>query len=670
MRVLDIDKHYPMMPNGAAIPTVLEDDDKKQIRGFVAHWHLSTSRWDPGPAFNWKRVLSGLQNEYNWFPLAWKESLILQGRQYSEAVDAAYELVRNTETEQAGGTFPIGPNQTWHGGVHLFPPFDRYAKKKKRYAVHAMFDGEVVAAHFERGRRAFGHNNFVVLRHEIKVPKPKAKRQEDGSLEMQTFKFFSLYMHLDSMAVDEKAAGNYPDQFENKRISLTWLKRMYDFEALAKAGEKDKLDAAVKSLDEQVKAERAKVRKDLDLGKEIDEERAKLVVRADDDMDESQSRAKTTALEVGFGPTSLKDQRRIAILSDGDWKVKVVAGEVLGFAGLLPGPDGGAFVPGIHVEIFSSREMVESIDLELHAEHFRTPQRARGSNLTVATEDILMIFRNKARYKPNRKVQIWPGDRIDPDEIKDFYASETRKEDELYREQLRRSITYHVSEWSDQVDWLTSLTGGQPWGKAIRPGDFKTFMDGKGLFSEEIRRFLPYVWLTQEVADGIGLRGGKKDKSPWDGRVYHFHPIHFVMWVSFHAVKRQRIYNTALSLASLRRRQYKDRAVAKLVKSGKAAKAKGGKTWQRWQSRLNKKLRGRPFYFKKGERDTAKIAARDQLKAQIMGGVEQEVQQLRDERPHGVVENLEPMFSKPTQVLDELFDLEPHIEWDIARGES
>lgn len=57
------------------------------------------------------------------------------------------------------------------------------------------------------------------------------------------------------------------------------------------------------------------------------------------------------------------------------------------------------------------------------------------------------------------------------------------------------------------------------------------------LFSQQIQRQLPFMWLTADVAKFIGLDTG----AAWDGLLYHFHPVHFVMWLTFHTNTRLRV---------------------------------------------------------------------------------------------------------------------------------
>jgi hypothetical protein len=644
---------------------LLSDDDAKKLKGFVAHWHLSDQRWDPGPAFDWERVLSGLQNEYNWLPLAWNEDMILQGRDISKAAEASHILVRNSETARQGGTYPIGPNQTWHGGIHLFPPQPNPARKKK-YPVHAMFDGIVVAAHFEEKARELGHNNFVLLKHRIEIPKRNAKPKEDGTLPTDELEFFTLYMHLDSVGQPTQQVAT---ALANRYEKLTWLKRLYEFEEAQKDDSNaEDLSKALREYVARREAERDAIRRKLDEGESVDAELRALIVDLDEDVAEDILRKESHYLTAGQGTAALVKPDKVALLANKEGQgVKVLAGEWLGFTGLLPDRNNeDSWKVGVHVEVFATEEMVQLIDLDRHAEYFRTPQRARSADLTVTTEDILMIFRDASRVKEYRDIKLWPDERIAPEEIIDFFAADSRGANdpkEAYREQLRRSITYHVSEWSDQVDWVASLTAGQPWSRTVSDSDFKALVNRDGLFSDELKKFLPYMWLTSEVANAVGLA-----PDGWDGRLYHFHPIHWVMWVTYHATTRNRTYYTPTSLRALIVRQRRAKGIRKLVDSGREAHTSGSpKAWRKWQRKRNRALQKSPFRYTKRRLKKANI--REEYE-ELVARIESLVLEGEDDdhgSEFGTIDGAPSMYSHPKEVLDDLFQLPNRFEWQVER---
>ncbi|MDC3956759.1 penicillin-insensitive murein endopeptidase [Polyangium jinanense] len=72
-------------------------------------------------------------------------------------------MFEHTEKTIDSGYFPLGTNTTWHGGAHLHVA--------EGTAVHAMFDGRIVAARLpaaaDKSKGAFGSRNFILIRHEI-----------------------------------------------------------------------------------------------------------------------------------------------------------------------------------------------------------------------------------------------------------------------------------------------------------------------------------------------------------------------------------------------------------------------------------------------------------------------------------------------------------------------
>jgi N-acetylmuramoyl-L-alanine amidase len=50
---------YPRDPSGALITTKLPDAELESYRGLIGHYHIQANKIDPGPAFDWGRVVSG-----------------------------------------------------------------------------------------------------------------------------------------------------------------------------------------------------------------------------------------------------------------------------------------------------------------------------------------------------------------------------------------------------------------------------------------------------------------------------------------------------------------------------------------------------------------------------------------------------------------------------------
>jgi N-acetyl-anhydromuramyl-L-alanine amidase AmpD len=52
---------YPVDAEGKLIPHKLPDDQLKNYAGVLGHYHIQTNKTDPGPAFDWERVIGGAQ---------------------------------------------------------------------------------------------------------------------------------------------------------------------------------------------------------------------------------------------------------------------------------------------------------------------------------------------------------------------------------------------------------------------------------------------------------------------------------------------------------------------------------------------------------------------------------------------------------------------------------
>ena len=50
---------YPVDATGKLIPQKLADDELKNYQGVLGHYHIQTNKNDPGPAFDWERVVGG-----------------------------------------------------------------------------------------------------------------------------------------------------------------------------------------------------------------------------------------------------------------------------------------------------------------------------------------------------------------------------------------------------------------------------------------------------------------------------------------------------------------------------------------------------------------------------------------------------------------------------------
>jgi N-acetyl-anhydromuramyl-L-alanine amidase AmpD len=161
--------------------------------GLVGHLHVSATKWDPGPGFDWERVLIGVRGTRLFYPVTLAKAPNLDAVPKARAMSNAETYFRNTEAGP-GGYFPVGANQAWHTGVHLNVPVGT--------PVRAPADGVIVAARNTRNTPKMGSANVIVIRHELEVG---GKAQ----------KFFSVISHLQPEVLSP------PDEIE-----IGWIRRL------------------------------------------------------------------------------------------------------------------------------------------------------------------------------------------------------------------------------------------------------------------------------------------------------------------------------------------------------------------------------------------------------------------------------------------------------------
>jgi N-acetyl-anhydromuramyl-L-alanine amidase AmpD len=493
-----INPYPPVNDAGKVVLNTLEDFGSHE--GIMAHWHISVTRWDPGPGFDWDRMVAGLAEEHNSFPLLIgdrKNIAKLMSRKKVEQKAAEYYY--NNESG-LGGYYPMGLHQNWHGGVHLHAP--------EGAEVLAMMDGYVVAVHFAQEATSLGSNNFVLLRHDFELPGMSSQ----GTPTRKELKLYSLYMHLDPMDME-------PD-----RGSPPWLKTLYRFNEGERPEEEDELEGAERDDDD------------------------------DDDDDLETDLEKTVKghfpyLEVGTAglagaKLALKSGQIALFPTDEDSRVRVTSNERLGRVGTF-GEDLER-EPLLHVEVFGDDSWRDGIDMNKHGDFWVELEEDLANDLVVDNEEILrMVVSSHKRLKRRGEGEIVAR----PNEIEDFFSDSEAGG----RRYLRRAIVRHISEWSDRVDWVQSLSKGQGWDTLME--SVREWVDdegrfARGFFIDEIQRFLPFVWLNERVSDHIGLQAG-------NGVLYYFHPIYFLMWLTFRSAQRIQVLSSGLSAEQLKR-AYRD----------------------------------------------------------------------------------------------------------------
>lgn len=526
-KVLDrIQPFPPLDERGEIIPNTLEDG--LGFEGFVGHWHVSASRWDPGPGFDWQRVYHGLAREHNAFPVEIEDgkniATLLEPAKVEEYAEQYY---KNNEQSSDGGWFPIGINQTWHGGVHLH--------KRANADVKMMFDGVLVAGRFGKKPARMGHNNFLLFRHEVPIP----RRGKDKTSPLV---FYSLYMHL--APVDVSADDR--DAFEWVKA----LRRVDSGKAEEDAGaleggagdEEDPEDPEEEGTPDPTAAEEQPKKAAEDDGGGI------LGVEEDDDGEyEKKPYLEAGAVGQLVGAFS---EGKIAKVPWKERPIKVSSGEVIARVGKFGPPDDWSDL--IHVEIFAAKGWDEAIDMSVHGRYFVEIEADLDGDLFCDNHAILDLFGGGGYLA--QKASLVPQRVVSPTDIEDLFTSVSDYVEE--KRWLRTVISRHVSEWSDQVDWVRALSKAEGWDDQI--DDFKAALKQAGIFRDALVDVLPFIWLSRDVAEHIGL-----PVEAWDGVVFHFHPVHFLQWLTFHASQRIQVLSKGMTLRQIKAQLAKEEKLRK-----------------------------------------------------------------------------------------------------------
>lgn len=500
----------PLDEKGNIVDRELED--YLNFKGWIGHYHCKAGKWDPGPGMDWKRVIHGIHGGNNEWPV----KLYTDMRQlFSNLVELeANKFYLNTERSDTGGYYPVGLNQTWHNGVHLHG-------LRTRVPVTAMVDGKIVAARFTK-KSTLGDSSFVLLEHRVPLPKK------------QELVFFTLYMHLD---------GNEP--LDQKTAKIKWIKDLYrvdtgkDPDDLKKKDEKkDKKDE-----DKPKKKRRRKRRKRRRRRKEpTPDTPTKTVNKAEKkSLDKLEREYLEDGLEdvdidspipeIGNGMAALKADKVALLSKDDKTTIPVRAGDIIGYMGTFRDE------PLVHVEVFSKEQM---LDMDKYGEHWRVVDEEVGASRFIETEDIWKMFDDGSFEKRTKADDFDPRKVLRPDEVISFYQGG----EPTLKAKMRKSITRHMSEWSRSLSWVTAIGAIQSW------ANWEQFdWDKTGIFTSEIKKVLPFMWLNEEVAKHI-----KIDKK---GVLYFYHPVYFVVWLTAYSPQKVETVVRGKSLKKIREAQKK-----------------------------------------------------------------------------------------------------------------
>lgn len=153
--------------------------------GIIGHWHVLASKWDPGPGFDWERVLIGVRGSQLYFPVTLPNTRNLAQVPKEKAFEFAQPYYENNEAGD-GGYFPVGASQAWHSGIHVHAKADE--------PVLAPADGKIVVARSTEPDARMGSPNLVLIQHSLKLDDGEAKT------------VYSMLMHLRPELVNPESA--------------------------------------------------------------------------------------------------------------------------------------------------------------------------------------------------------------------------------------------------------------------------------------------------------------------------------------------------------------------------------------------------------------------------------------------------------------------------------
>ena len=187
-----IRREAPIGEDGRVVNRCLADPTS--FSGIVAHWHLKASKWDPGPGFDWERLLVGVRASRVFYPVTLRDERNLGQVSKRKAPELAQAYFEHVEAGE-GGFFPVGANQAWHTGAH-------FTFETPGAPVLAPAKGTIVVARNAKPRKnGLGSANLVVIRHKLPVAG-------------QELEFYSVLTHL---AFQPEVGGGSP---------LRWMKRL------------------------------------------------------------------------------------------------------------------------------------------------------------------------------------------------------------------------------------------------------------------------------------------------------------------------------------------------------------------------------------------------------------------------------------------------------------
>lgn len=419
----------PISETGEVINRLLRNS--VEFHGFLGHFHCSANKWDPGPAFDWLRVLSGIKGKRNSLPMLLGEPD--ERRNLAEAGGAVLQdllkrYYANAEVAP-GGWYPVGANQSWHSGIHLTSP--------KGTPVLNMMEGTIVAV---RNAKIvdLGNPGFVLVRHE---------RLEDGQ---DPVYWYSLFMHLETLEKEE--------QWND----VNWVSTLLGSEITPP-------DSVLYNMDHAASAYEKGVPNVVD--------------------GTARTKAPEKVLEAFF--------KGDIILTN----IPVQASETIGFIGVF-GDKPDDHYRQLHVEIFSPTNLFVRGNAQNEAWSI-----IEGDNTDyslVRVKRLINPIKELVREQTGRTPSF-----LKSSEVQNFYSMGERDPLVRSKENFRKMICYHKSEWSPKMNWTKTAIQSVGWQ-----------WESEAAFGKWLLLWLPFQWMTKEVSSALDF--------PEDHNFFTYHPIYML----------------------------------------------------------------------------------------------------------------------------------------------
>ncbi|MBN1947531.1 MAG: N-acetylmuramoyl-L-alanine amidase [Bradymonadales bacterium] len=497
--ILKMPMIYPQSEAGGGVLTT-RLANPAAFRGFWGHYHNTATKWDPGPGFDWDKVMEGLHGKSNFWPIDLGQTRLGDIRTDSQVAEASRIVYRNTEEQNEGGNYPVGLNQEWHNGVHIFCPAGT--------PVRAVADGKVLLVR-NGPNLPLGSPNFVLIQHDM--TRERIELLPDGASELvqENIRWYSLYMHLQRMNPDEVPPEVSQDEEQTQPDRSTGRRSAraeQEAPPPAEQGEQREIPEWYKRL---VWLARRMKRGNLQPGRDYDEQDVRI--------------APEQFHSLAFGLLRLPDAQhafesiedgnpyRFVVNPDTDEGIPVRGGELIGYTGEY-GELLGEQVskrPMLHFEIFSTVPIFD--DTRFDVETWTRVQADLSGNSLVKSRDIIEMIRGGTGSEMQerlRSLELGKGRMMTPSEIDNFFRSGP----EVLRQRMRTLIASHTSEWDVALD--DSITAGVnilwPWQT-----------NWEYLFWRA--HHIGFKWMTDETRDLLGLIEDPKV-------VYTYHPIYLLGW--------------------------------------------------------------------------------------------------------------------------------------------